>query len=133
VILFLFLTHLGLGIVFTLAFVSREAGVKFFRFNAGLAAILIAVSFVFYSNRDDRPLARLALQSLVVAEAAVILYWATIGRALARVRPLILGLGCAAGLVAIVAQAIAAASGRAAGDQGLTVASFLSSSGTGIS
>ena len=41
VILFLFLSHLGLGIVFTLAFVSQDAGVKFFRFNAGLAAVLI--------------------------------------------------------------------------------------------
>jgi len=43
-VLFLFLAHLGLGILFTLAFVSRDAGVKFFRFNAGLAAILIAGS-----------------------------------------------------------------------------------------
>ena len=127
-ILFLFLTHLGLGIVFTLAFVSREAGVKFFRFNAGLAAILIGVAFAFYSDSNDAPLSRLALQSLVVAEAAIILYWATIGRALARIRPLILGMGCAAGLIAIVAQAITTASGRAPGDQGLTVASFLSSS-----
>ena len=37
-VLFLFLAHLGVGIVFTLVFVAREAGVKFFRFNAGLAA-----------------------------------------------------------------------------------------------
>jgi len=37
---------MGIGILFTLVFVSREAGVKFFRFNAGLAAILIAVSAV---------------------------------------------------------------------------------------
>ena len=46
-VLFLFLTHLGVGIVFTLVFVSREAGVKFFRFNAGLAAILIAIALAF--------------------------------------------------------------------------------------
>ena len=46
-ILYLFLSHLGLGIVFTLVCVSREAGVKFFRFNAGLAAALIAVAFAF--------------------------------------------------------------------------------------
>ena len=46
-ILFLFLAHLAVGIVFTLVFVSREAGVKFFRFNAGLAAILLAVAFAF--------------------------------------------------------------------------------------
>src|SRR4029078_8262106 len=47
VVLFLFLTHLAIGIIFTLALVSREAGVKFFRFNAGLAAILIAAAFAF--------------------------------------------------------------------------------------
>jgi len=35
-------THLGVGIAFTLVFVSREAGVKFFRFNAGLAPTLLA-------------------------------------------------------------------------------------------
>ena len=49
-VLFLFLAHLGLGIVFTLALVSREAGVKFFRFNAGLAAILIAAGLPVMSS-----------------------------------------------------------------------------------
>jgi hypothetical protein len=29
----LFLSHLGIGIIFTLALISREAGVKFFRFQ----------------------------------------------------------------------------------------------------
>ena len=38
-ILFLFLAHLAVGIVFSLVFVSKDAGVKFFRFNTGLAAI----------------------------------------------------------------------------------------------
>ena len=42
-VLFLFLAHLGVGIAFTLVLVSKDAGVKFFRFNAGLAAALIAV------------------------------------------------------------------------------------------
>ena len=46
-VLFLFLTHLGIGVICSLLVVSREAGVKFFRFNAGLAAILIGVAFVF--------------------------------------------------------------------------------------
>ena len=46
-ILYLFLSHLGVGILATLVFVSREAGVKFFRFNAGLAAILIAIALAF--------------------------------------------------------------------------------------
>ena len=105
-ILFLFLTHLGLGIVFTLAFVSREAGVKFFRFNAGLAAILIAAAFFFRSTSGESRFAVVAFRSLVIGEAAVVLYWATIGRALARVRPAIVGVASMAGLVALVAQEI---------------------------
>ena len=52
-ILFLFFAHLGLGIIITLVWVSREAGVKFFRFNAGLAAILIAFAFAFRSGDSD--------------------------------------------------------------------------------
>ena len=126
-ILFLFLTHLGLGIMFTLAVVSREAGVKFFRFNAGVAATLLAAAFAFRSVEVESAVSRLALQALVVGEAAVVLYWATIGRRLARVRPIILGVACGAGLIALVAQAIEASSGRAATMQALTVASFLSS------
>ena len=82
-VLFLFLTHFAIGIIFTLALVSREAGVKFFRFNAGLAAILIAVAFAFRPAGDDTTVARLALGSLAVAEVAIVLYWATVGRALA--------------------------------------------------
>jgi len=126
-ILFLFLAHLGIGVIFTLAIVSRDAGVKFFRFNAGLAAILIAAAFAFRPPDDAGMLARASLVSLVVAETAVLLYWATVGRALASVRPAILGTACAAALVALVTQAFAASSGRVAIDQVMTVASFLSS------
>src|ERR1041385_3207217 len=105
-VLFLFLAHLGLGILFTLVFVSREAGVKFFRFNAGLAAILIAVAIVFRPPEDAGTTARVAFAALIVAEAAAVIYWATVGRALAAVRPLIVGTQCAAGLIALVAQAL---------------------------
>jgi protein NrfD len=126
-ILYLFLSHLGLGVVFTLACISREAGVKFFRFNAGLAAILLAAACALRSE-DGGTAARLGFQALVCAEAAVVLYWLTVGRALARMRPAILGVACLAGVVAIVAQAVAAASGRPIPTQALTVASFLSSS-----
>src|SRR5205809_3273678 len=88
-VLFLFLSHLGLGIVFTLVFVSRDAGVKFFRFNAGLAAILIAVGFAFRppDAAGASQAARAAFVALAVAEAAVVFYWATVGRALASIRP----------------------------------------------
>lgn len=126
-ILFLFLTHLAIGIIFTLVVVSREAGVKFFRFNAGLAAALIAAAFVFRSTDDESGSARTAFLSLVVAETAIVLYWATVGRALARVRPAILAAASLAGLVALVAQALAASSSLAVTTQALTVASFLSS------
>ena len=51
-ILFLFLVHLGVGITLVLAWVRREAGVKFFRFNAGTAALLIAIGFAL---RPEQP------------------------------------------------------------------------------
>ena len=127
-ILFLFLTHLALGIVFTLALVSREAGVKFFRFNAGLAAILIAIAFAFRSF--DAPIAGvelIALVSLVISETAIVLYWATVGRALASIRPALVAVASVGGLVTLVAQAMAVAAGRGLGANVLTMASFLSS------
>ena len=127
-ILFLFLTHLGLGIVFTLPIVGREAGVKFFRFNAGLAAALLAAAFLFGTGDEGRWSA-IAFNALIVAEAATVLYWATIGRTLARVRPLILGTACVSGLVVLVAQALAVSAERTIAMEVLTVASFLSSAG----
>lgn len=126
-ILFLFLTHLGIGIIFTLAVVSHEAGLKFFRFNGGLAAALIAAALIFRPENNDGTFAQAAFFSLVVCEAAIVVYWATIGRALTRMRPLILGLACVAGLVSLITQAVAASSGRATTTEALTVASFLSS------
>jgi protein NrfD len=127
VILFLFLAHLGVGIIFTLAFVSREAGVKFFRFNAGLAAALIAIAIAFGPAGQEGAFAQAAFGALVVAEAAIVFYWATIGRAYASIRPAVLGLACGAGLVALIAQAIVAASQSTVSTQAMTIASFLSS------
>src|SRR4029077_14033418 len=125
-VLFLFLTHLAIGIVFTLALVSREAGVKFFRFNAGLAAILIAVAFAFRPGGEST-VARIALGSLLVTEAAIVLYWATVGRALASIRPMIVAVACAGGVVALVLQAIDVTTGWSATVTVMTVASFLTS------
>jgi len=127
-ILFLFLAHLGVGILVTLVFVSREAGVKFFRFNAGLAAILVAVAFVFRPPEAGATEAgRVALLALAIAEASLVVYWATVGRILASIRPAIVATGVGASVVTLVAQALAVASGRAVTVQALTVASFLSS------
>jgi len=115
-VLFLFLAHLGVGIVCTLLFVGREAGVKFFRFNAGLAAILLAVALAFQFD-----------PVLAVAEAALVLYWATVGRMLARARPLIVAVIIGAGLTAIVLQALTVSAAWSLPARALTVASFLSS------
>jgi len=130
VVLFLFLAHLGVGIIFTLVFVSREAGVKFFRFNAGLAAILIAVGLAFRPPGSDNPggaAETAALIALLVAEAAIVVYWATIGRRLASIRPLVVSLGVGGGAAALVLEAIAASTGRSLPMIVLTTASFLSS------
>ena len=91
-ILYLFLSHLGIGIFFTLALISREAGVKFFRFNAGLAAILIAIGFAFRPSDDTGTFATAAFAGLAIAEAGIVLYWATVGRTLASIRPAIVAL-----------------------------------------
>jgi protein NrfD len=127
VILYLFLSDLGVGVFLSLFFVSKDAGVKFFRFNAGMAAILLAVSAVFRPSDDTGTLAVIAFAALMLSAAAIVLYWATIGRMLASIRPAIRAVGGAAGLAAIVAQALAVSSDRAVTTQALTIASFLSS------
>jgi protein NrfD len=126
VILFLFLSHLGLGIVFSLAFVSSQAGVKFFRFNAGLAGVLLASALAFRPAGAGM-VSWTALGALALGAAAILVYWATVGRALAAVRPYLLGVACVAGVIALVAQAVAASATAAPATQALTVASFLSS------
>src|SRR5436190_15934004 len=127
-ILFLFLSHLALGIIFTLVFVSREAGVKFFRFNAGLAAILLVIAIAFFLTAVSRAgIDALTLWVLVACTAAIVIYWATVGRTLASIRPLLVSIAVGGGLMAIVAQAYAAVSGQGIGWLALTIASFLSS------
>ena len=127
-VLFLFLTHLGIGVALSLLVVSKAVGVKFFRFNAGLAAILIGVAFVFRPPETGATQAwKVALLALAIAEAALVVYWATVGRILVSIRPAIVATGVGGSLVALVAQALAVASDRAVAAQALTVASFLSS------
>jgi hypothetical protein len=129
IVFFLFLVHLGIGIAFTLPIVSREAGVKFFRFNAGLAAVLIAVGLAFRPAAADSGsvLQTLTLALLGLAEAALVIYWATVGRALARWRPLLVWIAVGGGAAVLVLQAIALGMPRGPVWQSLAVASFLSS------
>jgi len=127
-VLFLFLVHLGVGIVGTLVFVSRDAGVKFFRFNAGLAAILIAIALAFRpAVADGGTIESVALAALLLSETAIVVYWATVGRMLAGIRPLLVGVAVGAGLLAVVSQALAIVGDRGLPAEVLTIASFLSS------
>ena len=131
-VLFFFLAHLGVGIAFTLVFVSKDAGVKFFRFNAGLAAILVAFALAFrIASLEGMPpessLARIAVFALYVCEAALVLYWATVGRGLVAIRPAIIGLAIAGGLTAVFLQGMDIAAARGGAMQALTVVSFLTS------
>ena len=126
-VLFLFLSHLAIGIAFTLAFVSREAGVKFFRFNYGTAALLMVAAFTFRPPEASATDAgKIAFGALIVFEAAIVLYWLTVGRVLAKVRPAIVGIGIAAGAVALLAQALASSDAFIA-LQVMTILSFFAS------
>jgi protein NrfD len=101
--------------------------VKFFRFNAGLAAILIAVAFAFRRLDDISLLGRAALVSLSIAEVAVVVYWATVGRTLASIRPAIVVAAFLAGAATLVLQAIDVTAGWPLVVRVLAMASFLSS------
>ena len=132
-VLFFFLAHLGVGIAFTLVFVSKDAGVKFFRFNAGLAVILVAIALAFRYGAfgavavDRSQTEQVALLALDISEAALVLYWATVGRVLAKIRPAIMAVAVVAGLVAIVLQAIDVSAGASSVVRALTIVSFLTS------
>jgi protein NrfD len=128
-ILFLFLTHLGVGVTLVLAWVGKDAGVKFFRFNAGTAALLIAIGFAL---RPDAPARHATLHVastalLLIAETALVAYWATVGRRLAKIRPILLWTAIAGGLAAVSVQALEISSDAPGLFPLLTVASFLSS------
>jgi protein NrfD len=127
-ILFLFLTHLGVGITLVLAWVGREAGVKFFRFNAGTAVLLIAIGFALRPQSENpTALYTAAMAALVIAEAALVVYWATIGRMLAKIRPALLWTAVSFGLISVTLQAVDISRDAPGLMPLLTVASFLSS------
>ena len=112
-VLYLFLAHLGIGIAFTLLLVSREAGVKFFRFNAGLAAALLAAALAFRPDPaapSGAVVQPRALIALGVALACLTIYWIIAGRVWAWLRPPLAWVASVAGATAVVMHGVAASS-----------------------
>jgi hypothetical protein len=125
-VLFFFLAHLGVGIAFTLAFVHRDAGVKFFRFNGGLAAVLLVIALAFRFQAANAHLSPSDIV-LVVSAAITVFYWATIGRVFTRARTAILAAAATSGLIAIALQGLEISAGSSTPVVALTVLSFLTS------
>ena len=98
---------------------------KFFRFNAGTAALLIAVGFALRPEAAN-PACFIRRHGSPFAEAALVIYWATIGRMLAKIRPALLWKPSWAGSLRPRCRARRVAR-RARMMPLLTVASFLSS------
>lgn len=131
-ILFLFLCHLGVGVALTLPLVSRRAGVKFFRFNAGLAAALLVAALAFQPRWPDIPRGHPWLPPAATALpwaclACLAGYWLIVGRILPALRAVLLWAGLAAGVGALGVQAAALTWDRPVTMQALAVLSFLSS------
>ena len=63
----------------------------------------------------------------MVATGTLLVYWASVGRALARLRPVLLWVTVLGGIVAMVAQSIELSTGDMAPSPALTILSFLSS------
>jgi hypothetical protein len=109
-VLYLFLAHLGIGIAFTLLLVSKEAGVKFFRFNAGLAAALLAAALAFRPDAASTGgvvANRSAVAALSVALACLTVYWIIAGRIWGWLRPPLAALASAAGAAAVIMHGLA--------------------------
>ena len=128
-VLFLFLTHLGVGIAWTLLLVPHAAGVKFFRFNAGLAVVLLVIGLAFDPGIGDagnvwNSVSALALRT---ATGALLLFWITVGRMAKALQPGLLWTTVVASGVMLVAQAFGVASTQPVSMPVLAVASFVSS------
>ena len=138
-VLFFFLAHLGVGIAFTLLFVHREAGVKFFRFNGGLAAVLLGIALAFRYQALRMPIeatsgiAAIGVGvspsdiALLVSAGIALFYWATIGRMFTSARTAILAAAAIVGLVAITLQGFEVSAGASSPLVALTIVSFLTS------
>lgn len=127
-VLFLFLTHLGLGIAGSLLLVGRAAGAQFFRFNSGLASTLLLVGLAFRQEpTSPGPVDAVGFGAMLVATGTLLIYWASIGRGLSGLRPYLLWATFLGGIVSLVAQGVGLSGDEIAFAPALTVVSFLSS------
>jgi hypothetical protein len=128
-VVYLFLARLGIGIAFTLLLVSKGAGVKFFRFNAGLAAALLAAALAFRpaAGAGHAIASRGSVVALAIALASLTIYWLIAGRVFAWLRPYLAAAASVAGVVAIVVGAQGVRPAAALTDSLLTAASGISS------
>jgi hypothetical protein len=128
-VVYLFLAHLGTGIAFTLLLVSKEAGVKFFRFNAGLAAALVAAALAFRPAPAATQMVATtaALAALGLALACLTMYWIIAGRVWAWLRRPLAAMATAAGIGAVLLDANGAVHAVAVSGAALTTASALTS------
>ena len=128
-VLFLFLAHLGIGIAGSLLLVSPRAGVKFFRFNAGLSAIFLLLALAVRPG----PLApsadqHIGLLSLIVSTGLMVVYWFAAGRVLGRFRTALLSATFVSGMTMLVTQALSWSTLQTGPNVALiTTASFVSS------
>jgi hypothetical protein len=128
-VVYLFLAHLGIGIASTLLLVSKEAGVKFFRFNAGLAAALIAAALAFRPAPSPTQLVATpgAVIALGISLVCLTVYWIIAGRVWAWLRPPLAAAATLAGIAAAVMHSHGAVHGEHISGAALTAASALTS------
>jgi hypothetical protein len=121
-VLYLFLCHMGIGIVFTMLLISSAAGVRFFRFTSAMAFILVVLGIAFYPSAIT-----FSRNARGVASAALLVALLALSLVVARRNPWrrqLLWLSAASGLVTLMAQAVSAPS---AVPLALTIASFVTS------
>jgi hypothetical protein len=121
-VLFLFLCHLGVGIVFTMLLISSAAGVRFFRFTSALAFILMVLGIAFHPSAI-----KFSRDGQGVASASLLVGLASLSLVVARRNPwrrALLWFSAASGLVTLGAQAVSTPSTV---PLALTFASFLTS------
>ena len=128
-VLSLFLTRLAIGIAASLLLVAREAGVQFFRFNAGLGGVLLLIALAFRPGimSSGSPADTVAFAFLILVTATLLFYWATVGRILSGWRPVLLWVTTVGGLIALIAQAMMWSALEMGPSTLLAFASFVSS------